>query len=945
MDDVDLEVGLGHRTKYQGSIEAVNGGEIVGWCLTPLTPNARQFVSFYDGDDLVGTAVADRYRADLAEYGGDGHHGFSFALPSRFADGLVRHLSVFVGPTTLELSGSPVRVRAERARDPRPAAPASRFARKRAAVVCWDLGHNPAGRAHVLYKLLEPDWNVDLIGPFWPRFGTALWAPLRNETLSLKSFRASSLVDVWREGAIIALAQSYDLVVICKPRLPGLILGLLIAEQSHCPIVIDVDELETAFNSPKAQSNPDQELLDTPFESTGTDLAQRYLEVADAMTISNPALQDHFPARVVRHARDETATLVEREFARRRLGFASSDFVIAFIGTARRHKGLSHVFSAMQKPTGADIKLLLAGLLPPEIAAEIKTAGLSDRVIIHPQFDMSELGHFLAAADLVPVLQDADSVIAKTQMPAKLSDALQYGVAVVASDVPPFRDMAAKGALDVINAETFADYLVEHRFRLSRTDLRDLRRRIFEEDLSFAVNRPRLALAIREAFDRFDRTGTKVRLVLRELLAETRNARLRIGQRSRADEGAGRPDIAFFWKQNDSGLFGRRSDMVVKHLLGSGRTGAILHFDHPVSLSDLRRMARARQTRSRSTAALQAPQTIERALGLADTPRLRRRLFLSQDKRGASKSLAGEPTGDRFDDYVERELRVAAMDPARTIAWLCPIVEGFEAVHDRVAFGTLVVDLIDDQRTWPGSESRQAEVHEQYQNVLRAADRVFTNCEGNRRRFASAREDIVLVPNGAELFPTESGVALERPHPLRMLEGPIVGYLGNLRERIDWDLVLYITGRKPRWNFVFAGPVEEDRLPDWVGSRPNLILPGPVLYDDSRAWIGSFDVAIMPHLKTPMTESMNPLKLYNYLAAGAPVVTTSVDNIDDLADLIWVRDTPDGFLDAIETLLASPRPVIPPGRLQQFSWTQRVDDMLDRIGGSWDELDALGGSR
>jgi hypothetical protein len=69
---------------------------------------------------------------------------------------------------------------------------------KRAAVVCWDLSHNPVGRAAVLCKLLETDWTVELVGPIWRRFGNALWKPLQGEGLTVRSFDATSLPDLAR---------------------------------------------------------------------------------------------------------------------------------------------------------------------------------------------------------------------------------------------------------------------------------------------------------------------------------------------------------------------------------------------------------------------------------------------------------------------------------------------------------------------------------------------------------------------------------------------------------------------------------------------------------------------------------------------------------------------------------------------------------------------------
>ena len=930
--------------KYHGRVEAIEGGDIIGWCTTPDAPHRPQFISVFYGDELIGTAKADLYRPDLLNMGGNGRHGFSFPIPDRFADGVVRILSVFAGPGVDELPGSPVRARLERRSQVTRTASKSgkKYAPRRAAVVCWNLSHNPITRAYLLYKLLEPDWNVEIVGPIWQRFGDDLWSPPKYGVPTTKSFQPSSLIDLWREGASIALAQVYDLVIICKPRLPGLILGLQIAEQSRCPIIVDIDEDDRAFATRRSRSDSDQELIEEPFGKIGTDIAYQYLNVADAITVASPSLQCHFPGRVVRHARDESTPRENREQTRRRFGFTDADFVIAIIGPPQSNEGLSQFFSALKGRADKSVKLLLAKSISGEIDREIKGGGLSEEVINIDDFDQSEFGSFgarpfLAAADLVLVLKGLNAEISKTQIPTQFTDALLYGLRIVAFDAPPFRDVIERGVVDIIKPDEFADYLAKIRSQPLQQMLCDHRKRVFEEEFSFAVNRPRLTLAIEEAFAHFEPSGAKVSCALQELLAKARTAReVSNGLQSEPHlpsslKGHDTLDFAFFWKQNDSGLFGRRSDMVVKYLLMSERVGKIVHFDHMVSMSDLRSMANAKHRKPQSVAALQLNQTIDRALEVSDEKYLGRRLFICHDGATSSNSFAGRPvvTSDQYAEFVEGALRANGLDPRRTVAWVCPVVRGFADLDERLSFRKVIADLIDDQRTWKNSESEQAAIRAHYESTLRIADLVFTNCEGNRQRFAWARGDIIVVPNGAEIHSSSEPIVM--PEQLRTLPRPIIGYMGNLRDRIDWEIVRIITDNRPSWSVVLAGPVEEDRVPNWARERLNLFLPGPVPYEESRSWISSFDVALMPHLKSQMTESMNPLKLYNYLAAGVPVVTTPVANIDEVADLVLIRDTPEDFIKAIKSLLLSPRVKIPSERLDSFSWERRVNAMLSEI--------------
>jgi glycosyltransferase involved in cell wall biosynthesis len=812
---------------------------------------------------------------------------------------------------------------------------ASRRPPKRAAVVGWDLSHNPAGRAYVLYKLLEKEWRPELIGPIWQRFGRKLWPPLAGEGLTVNSFQPSDLCDVWREGAGIAHGKTYDLVIICKPRLPGLIIGLLIAEQSRCPIIIDIDENELAFEW-RPTDDAAEELLARPFGPMGTRLAAENLHVADAITVASPVLQRQFPGHVVCHARDERSPLGNRASVRWQLGLTDNDFLLAFVGTAREHKGLGQVLAAMQEIANPAVKLLFAGSTSRDLDREIKSRGLDDQIIKHGEFSLSDLGGFLAAADLVPLLQDPDSLISQSQMPAKFTDALREGARVVATAVPPFRNMAERGVVDLISGSDFTEYL-----RKAISEPRDQqscehRRRIFAEEFSFAANRPRLEAAIKEAATHHASAASGVGAVLHKFLEKTRAARAaNVGQvlkrrLSSSSKARRNIDIAFFWKQNDSGLFGRRSDMVVKYLSKTPRVGQVVHFDHPVSSRDVGHMIREKQRGRRNVAAMQVDNTLSRMLELADDPEMKRRVFVANEAPGG-ESFAGRPTRtpDQFADYIGDSLEAAGLDPAGTIAWVCPIVTGFADAAQKLRFRKIVVDLIDDQRHWATTEDAHTAMQAEYAATLRMADLVLTNSAGNRQRFASFRDDIVVIPNGAEIDILTGSEPV--PESLRGLQRPIIGYVGNLRDRIDWPLVQALAGRRPSWTFVFAGPIEENLLPGGIRMRANVVFPGPIPYELSHNWMRAFDVAIIPHEPSGVTESMNPLKLYNYLAAGVPVVTTPVANIEDVADLVSVADSSDDFILAIEAKLASPRAIVPRDRLDTVSWRRRVEAMLDGL--------------
>ena len=242
------------------------------------------------------------------------------------------------------------------------------------------------------------------------------------------------------------------------------------------------------------------------------------------------------------------------------------------------------------------------------------------------------------------------------------------------------------------------------------------------------------------------------------------------------------------------------------------------------------------------------------------------------------------------------------MDPARTIAWGFPVVWGFAEMVRRLGFRAVVVDLVDDQRTWQMTDTLRAEIEAEYAESLTIADVVLTNCTGNQALFRPLRPDIQVIPNGAEI--EWHAETMPVPQVLAGIAPPIIGYVGNLRDRIDWEIITHVARARPDWSVVLIGPQADDATaapdPQWP---PNLHLPGPVPYEAARACLRHFEVGIVPHLACEMTASMNPLKIYNYLAAGLPVVATAIPNLEGLADLITIAPDADGFVAAIAAAL------------------------------------------
>ncbi len=164
-------------------------------------------------------------------------------------------------------------------------------------------------------------------------------------------------------------------------------------------------------------------------------------------------------------------------------------------------------------------------------------------------------------------------------------------------------------------------------------------------------------------------------------------------------------------------------------------------------------------------------------------------------------------------------------------------------------------------------------------------------------------------------------------------DGVTLGWFGVIDERFDVDLIAAVAKARPQWRFEMLGPVVKID-PATLPRLDNLRWAGPASYDQLPAALARWDVALMPFARNDATRFISPTKTPEYLAGGVPVVSTSItDVVADYGHLeaVWIADTPDAFIAAIELALKLPRGGKP-------GWLAEADDKLAEI--SWDRTHA-----
>lgn len=190
--------------------------------------------------------------------------------------------------------------------------------------------------------------------------------------------------------------------------------------------------------------------------------------------------------------------------------------------------------------------------------------------------------------------------------------------------------------------------------------------------------------------------------------------------------------------------------------------------------------------------------------------------------------------------------------------------------------------------------------------LLQLADVVFTG--GHALFEAKKHLHANIHPFPSSVDRAHFGQARNRqidPEDQAPIQGPRLGFFGVIDERMDLKLLESVARARPGWQLILLGPVckvDPDELP----RAPNLHYLGSKSYADLPRYIAGWDVALLPFAKNEATRFISPTKTPEYLAAGKPVVSTSIRDVVrpySVLGLARIADTPNDFIVACEAAL------------------------------------------
>lgn len=177
--------------------------------------------------------------------------------------------------------------------------------------------------------------------------------------------------------------------------------------------------------------------------------------------------------------------------------------------------------------------------------------------------------------------------------------------------------------------------------------------------------------------------------------------------------------------------------------------------------------------------------------------------------------------------------------------------------------------------------------------------------------------------------------ATPRPVPsaLAALPRPIVGFAGGVSDCCDFDCIAAVARALPHASVVLVGPVTTTATASHA-LPANVHLLGSQPYAELPAWVQAFDVGIIPYVLNDWTRAVDPLKLLEYLAAGIPVVSTPLPEVEKYADVVGIGATPEEFAAAVRAALEQPDAQRDRRRAvaNVNTWESRATRMCDILG-------------
>ena len=278
------------------------------------------------------------------------------------------------------------------------------------------------------------------------------------------------------------------------------------------------------------------------------------------------------------------------------------------------------------------------------------------------------------------------------------------------------------------------------------------------------------------------------------------------------------------------------------------------------------------------------------------------------------------------------EKRLSRNENGKIVTWISsPNQEHFARLFPK---SLLVYDVFDELTLTPdGTEKKRFKELEEI--ILNRADIIFATSENLYHTKREKNPEVYYIPNGInkELLNFASlPIPAEISEIYKDMPFPRIGYLGLVRNWIDFSLLHFAAKNNPDFSFVFIGTVDKNANINKISSLKNVFFLGTVDYNLVMFHLRQMDVCIIPFKLNKFMVNCCPNKLFEYLAANKPIVSTDLPEVKKFSPYAQTAKNKEEFVRLLqEAVKISPDFLIPPEIIEDNLWEKRVEKMLSLI--------------
>jgi hypothetical protein len=239
----------------------------------------------------------------------------------------------------------------------------------------------------------------------------------------------------------------------------------------------------------------------------------------------------------------------------------------------------------------------------------------------------------------------------------------------------------------------------------------------------------------------------------------------------------------------------------------------------------------------------------------------------------------------------------------------------------------IVYDLMDLYSGFPEARAELIEAEEQLISksniVLTTADNLYEYAKG-------LNKNVHMIKNGCD-FDYFNNIIKNG-----LLEGlsdkPVIGYFGAINSWFDVESLEYVVKKNMDKYFVFIGSINTNSVRRLYKYK-NVFFLGEIEYGDLGGYLSYFDVCLIPFVLNDLIKNTNPVKFYEYISSGKPVVSVRLPELEEYSDICYLYNTKEEFNDCIQKALIEDKS-IEEKRIdiaKKNSWDSRVEDIIKLI--------------